>query len=70
MNISSFQQVLDTVESLSLEEQTILLDILSNRLKQRQRQQLVQEIKEVKQEYQEGKVKFGSVDEFLSELDN
>ena len=70
MNISSFQQVLDTVESLSLEEQTILLDILSNRLKQRQRQQLVQEIKEVKQEYQERKVKFGSVDQFLSELDN
>ena len=66
----SFQKAIDAVEALSLQDQVVLLDILSNRLKQRQNQQVVQEVKEVRQEYSEGKVKFGSVSDFLAELDS
>ena len=65
-----FQKAIDAVESLSLQDQVVLLDILNNRLKQRQSQQVVQEVKEVQQEYSEGKVKFGSVNDFLAELDS
>ena len=65
-----FQMAIDAVEALSLQDQVVLLDILNNRLKQRQSQQVVQEIKEVQQEYAEGKVKFGSVNDFLAELDS
>ena len=65
-----FQKAIDAVEALSLQDQVVLLDILSNRLKQRQSQQVVQEVKEVQQEYSEGKIKFGSVNDFLAELDN
>jgi hypothetical protein len=70
LKTSLFQQALEAVEALSLEDQSILLDTLSHRLKQRQRQQIVEEIQEVQKEYQAGKVKFGSVNDFLAELDN
>ncbi|GBO54145.1 hypothetical protein APA_2093 [Pseudanabaena sp. lw0831] len=66
----SFQKAIDAVEALSLQDQVVLLNILSNRLKQRQSQQVIQEVKEVQQEYLEGKVKFGSVSDFLAELDS
>ena len=66
----SFQKAIDAVEALSLQDQVVLLNILNNRLKQRQSQQVVQEVKEVQQEYSEGKVKFGSVNDFLAELDS
>ena len=67
---SLFQEALNAVEALSVEDRVVLIDIVSNRLKLRQRQQIVQEIKEVQQEYREGKSKFGSVDNFLAELDS
>jgi ABC-type branched-subunit amino acid transport system ATPase component len=70
LKTSLFQQALEAVEALSLEDQAILLDTLSHRLNQRQRQQLVEEIQEVQKEYQAGQVKFGSVNDFLAELDN
>ena len=67
---SKFQQVLETVEAMSLEDQEILLGILQKRLHASRRSQLVREIKEVRQDYAEGKVQFGSVDDFLQALDN
>jgi hypothetical protein len=67
--ISGFQEALNAIESLSLDDQLALLDILHNRLKLRQRHQIVQEVQEVRQEFMEGKFKSGSVDDFLAELD-
>lgn len=69
MKTSAFQQAIESVESLSLEEQEILLDILQKRLHQQRRNNLTQEIRETRQEFTQGKVKFGSVDQFLKELD-
>ena len=66
---SAFQQVIESVESLSLEDQEILLDILQKRLHQKRRTNLTQEITEIRQEFTQGQVKFGSVDQFLKELD-
>lgn len=70
LKTSLFQEALNAIEALSLDDQAALVDVLHNRLKLRQRQQVVQEIKEVRQEYGEGEVKFGSVDDFLAELDS
>ncbi|MEH2348961.1 MAG: hypothetical protein V7K55_13295 [Nostoc sp.] len=66
---SAFQQAIETVEKLSLEEQEILLNILQKRLHQQRRYIISQEIKEVRQELAEGNIKFGSVEQFLEELD-
>ncbi len=66
----TFQQVLEVVGALSLEDQEILLDVLQKRLRQQRRNQLVKEVMEVKQDYEDGKVQFGSVEDFLAELDS
>jgi len=67
---SLYQKALEAVEALSLEDQKELIETLNNRFNLRQRQQLLAEIREVQTEYQSEKVKFGSVDNFLEELDN
>jgi hypothetical protein len=67
---SQFKQALETVEFLSLEDQVMLLDILQNRLRQQRRNELLKEAAEVRQEYAEGNVKFGSVVDFMAELDD
>ncbi len=69
MKTSALQQAIESVESLPIEDQEILLDILQKRLHERRRTNLYQEVREIKQEFAEGNAKFGSVDEFLAELD-
>lgn len=66
---SAFQQAIETVEKLSLEEQQILLETLQKRLHQQRRTLLSQEIEQIRQEVVQGNVKFGSVEQFLEELD-
>ncbi len=70
LQTSLFQEALNAVELLSVDDQAALLDVLHNRLKLRHRDQVVHEIREVQQEYREGKFKSGSVDDFLAELDS
>ncbi len=70
LKTSLFQEALNAVDALSLEDQAALIDVLNNRLKLRQRQQVVKEVREVQQDYREGKFKSGSVDDFLAELDS
>lgn len=66
---SAFQEIIEAVEMFPLDDREILLDILKNRLREQRRLQLLQEVAEAKQDYAEGKVKFGTVDDFLAALD-
>lgn len=66
---SRLQQAIDVAEALSLEEQQLLLEILAKRLHRKQRQQLLEEVQEIRQEVAQGKIKYGSVKDFLAELD-
>ncbi|NER24926.1 MAG: hypothetical protein F6J86_47685 [Symploca sp. SIO1B1] len=66
---STFQQAIEAVEALSLSDQEVLLDLLQKRLANQRRKALVIEIAEVRQEYTQGQVKFGSFADFLNELD-
>ena len=70
LQTSKLQQAIDTVESLSIEEQNLVVDIFLKRLQRKRREQLLKEISEVQQEVSEGKIKYGSVDDFLKELDS
>ena len=70
LKVSRLQQAIDTVESLSIEEQNLVVEIFLKRLQRKRREQLLQEISEVQQEVSEGKIKYGSVDDFLKELDS
>ncbi|OIP68791.1 MAG: hypothetical protein AUK43_14650 [Oscillatoriales cyanobacterium CG2_30_40_61] len=69
LETSRLQQAIDTVESLSFEEQNLIVEILVKRLQRNRREKLLQEVQEVQQEASEGMIKVGSVDDFLRELD-
>lgn len=66
---SQFQQTLEAVEVLSLEEQTMPIDIVQNRLWQQRRNELLKEVAEIRQDYAEGNVNFGSIADLMTELD-
>jgi hypothetical protein len=69
MGTSAFQQAIESVGNLSLEDQEILLELLQKRLHEAKRSKLSQEITEVRQEFAEGNVQYGSVEQFLAEVD-
>ncbi len=66
---SNFQQVIETIETLSLNDQEALLELLQKRLIEQRRKILMGEVAEVRQEYAQGQVQFGSVADFMAELD-
>jgi ABC-type Fe3+/spermidine/putrescine transport system ATPase subunit len=69
LQASPLQQAIDVVEALSSEDQQLLLEILLKRLQRQRRQQLVKEVQDVHQEVAQGAIQFGSVQDFLTELD-
>jgi hypothetical protein len=66
---STFQKAIETIETLSLSDQEALLELLQKRLIGQRRKILMHEITEVRQEYAQGQVQFGSVTDFMTELD-
>lgn len=69
LKTSEFQKAIESVENLPLDDQEILLDIIQKRLKEKRREQLTEDIKEIHQEFANGNAKFGSVAQFLEALD-
>ena len=65
---SYFQEVLETVESLPLDEQAMLVEIIQRRVRQHRREQLVKEIAEAREAYQLGDVGRGTVNGLMLEL--
>ena len=68
-NTSQLQLAIEAVEALSLEDQTMVIEILQKRIYQQRRNELLEEIEIVRQEYAAGNFKSGSVADFLEELD-
>lgn len=66
---SKFQEIIEIVEELKLEDREILLDILNKRVQAEKQQKFREEISQVELEYAERNVKYGTVDDFLAELD-
>ncbi|WP_008319483.1 hypothetical protein [Leptolyngbya sp. PCC 6406] len=66
---STFQRAIETIETLSLNDQEALLELFQKRLIEQRRKILMDEIAEVRQEYAQGQVQFGSVADFMAELD-
>ena len=46
----TFQEALDTVESLTIDEQTMLIEIIQNRLREQQRQELLKNVAQSEKE--------------------
>jgi len=65
---SSFQNVIETVESLSLSDQWLLIELVRKRLVEQRRAELVAEVAEARQAYQQGDVRRGTVADLMKEL--
>jgi hypothetical protein len=59
----------EAVEQLPIDERLVLLDVLRQRIGQTKREELVAEVDAVREEYRSENVKFGSVSDLMSELD-
>jgi hypothetical protein len=69
-NTSTFQSALSIVESLPVEEQAMLIEIVNNRLREQRRAELVGEVEQSERDYAEGNVKRGSVADFMADLNS
>ena len=66
---SHFQEIIDTIEELSIEDQELLLEIVNKRLIKQKRSRLVAEIAEAREAYRKGEVQRGTVADLMKVLD-
>ena len=69
-NIISFDNMLDTVSKLPVEEQLMLAEIIKKRIIEQRRKELANSVKESLEEYNGGKAKTGSLDDLIKDLEN
>jgi hypothetical protein len=68
MQAVTFNKALDTVESLSIEDQEALVAILQKRFIDRRRAEIATHITQAKAEHQAGQIFRGSVEDVIAEL--
>jgi hypothetical protein len=66
---SDFQRVIEDVETLPVDDQMLLIEIIRQRLIQHRRSELIAEVAEARQAYRTGDVRRGTVEDLLKELD-
>jgi hypothetical protein len=64
---SLFQELIETIESLSLDDQELLIEIVRKRLIQQRRAELAADIAEARNAYQKGEVRRGTVADLMKE---
>lgn len=67
-NILTFNEVLESANRLSLDEQDVLTEILHRRLIEYRRKEIAKEIQEAQQEYQEGRCQPKTPLELMKEI--
>jgi hypothetical protein len=65
-----FHQILKMINDLSLDEQDDLINIIQHRQIKKRREEIAQNIHQAHQEYQQGKVFRGNIDDIIAELNN
>ncbi|MFA4836763.1 MAG: hypothetical protein WC749_11925 [Dehalococcoidia bacterium] len=66
--VTTFEEVLEAADRLSLEEQEAITDILRRRVIDERRKELVNEVHEARKEYQEGRCHEASSEQILKEI--
>ena len=68
MTISSFQEIIQSIESLSLEDQDYLFDLIRKRRIERRRSEIAENAREVLKAVENGTAKRGSFQEIKAYL--
>ena len=63
-----FGEILEAADGLPIEDQETLIAILKNRLRERRRAELLQDIREAEKEFREGKSHPATPDEIMREI--
>ncbi|NET67087.1 MAG: hypothetical protein F6K63_22940 [Moorea sp. SIO1G6] len=70
MQTIQFHQILEMIDALSLDEQNDLINIVRHRQIEKRREEIAVNITKAHQEYQQGNVFRGTVDDVIAELNN
>ena len=65
-----FHQILEMIDNLSLDEQDDLINIIRHRQIEKRREEIAKNILQARQNYQQGKVFRGNIDDIITELNN
>ncbi|UXE63623.1 MAG: hypothetical protein KA717_14035 [Woronichinia naegeliana WA131] len=65
-----FSKILEMIDYLSFDEQDDLINIVKHRQIEKRREQIAQNISQARQDYQNGNVFRGNVDDIIAELNN
>ncbi len=69
-DVVTFDEVLDAIEHLPVEQQADLVDVVRRRLAERGRQRIVADAREARAEYAAGKTRAMTVDELMREIES
>lgn len=64
----SFNEILESIDQLSDEEQEMLTDIIRNRLRERRREEIARNAKETYKALKEGRARTGTIDDLKRDL--
>jgi len=68
MKTTTFDEALDIIESFPEEQRESIVEIVKRRLTEERRERLAQTVKEARQEYARGEVRWGTVDDLIREI--
>ena len=68
MSIISFQEIIDSVEKLSLDEQDYLFELIKKRRIEKRRLEIAANAKATLESLKQGTAKTGSVDDLMADL--
>lgn len=63
-----FQQIIDSIEGLSIEDQDYLFELIRKRRNENRRQEILANSEEVMKSFEDGTAKRGSVDDLIADL--
>ncbi len=64
----SFQDLIDAVEAMPLEDQSLFVELINKRIIEKRRAELVTEVQEARRAFESGNVKRGSFKDLMKDL--
>ncbi len=68
MTITSFQEIIDSIEQLSFDEQDYLFELIKKRRIEKRRSEIATDAKATLEAFKQGKAKKGSVEDLIADL--
>jgi hypothetical protein len=64
----SFQDLIEAVEAMPLEDQSILVELINKRITEKRRAELIAEVQEARNAFKSGEAKSGTFEDLMKDL--